>query len=145
MEQSPSREANNSLASQEIPPLYDTRMFIFVFTRARHWFLCWAGWRYIQLSSSHLAYFCQSVWFRFSQQKPLCISLLPIRVHATFPVLLILLDFGHPNKIYLARSINHNASHYALLSNLPVTSSYEHIPPLMLTKNYVCVIRLNIY
>jgi hypothetical protein len=36
MEQSPSWEAETSLATQEIPRIYGTRRFITAFTRARH-------------------------------------------------------------------------------------------------------------
>ena len=45
--------------------------------------------------------------------------------------------YGRRNKIYLARRINHDATHYALLSNLelrPVTSLL-----------YVCITRLEKY
>jgi len=37
--------------SQEIPRLYGSRRFIIVFTRARHWSLCWVRW--IQSTASH--------------------------------------------------------------------------------------------
>jgi hypothetical protein len=50
MEQSPSWDANSHSASQEIPHFYETRGFVTVFTRARHWSLSWA--RRIQTTPS---------------------------------------------------------------------------------------------
>jgi len=42
MQQTPSWEANTSLASQKISPSYGTRRFFTAFTRARHLSLSWA-------------------------------------------------------------------------------------------------------
>jgi hypothetical protein len=42
MELSPSWEATNCAATQELPAFYGTQMFITVFTRALHWSLSWA-------------------------------------------------------------------------------------------------------
>jgi hypothetical protein len=42
MELSPSWEAANCAATQELPSIYQTRRFITVFTRALHWSLSWA-------------------------------------------------------------------------------------------------------
>ena len=74
MQQSPSRGANRSLASQEIPAFYGTRMFITAFTSARHLCLSWAGsiqsirqhpssWRSILILSSHLGLCLPSGFF----------------------------------------------------------------------------------
>jgi len=52
VKQSPSREADSRSAGKKIPCLYETRRFIIVFTRARHWSLCWVKW--IQSTPSRL-------------------------------------------------------------------------------------------
>jgi len=51
MEQSPSWEATDHSASQEIPCLYGTPWFITMFTRAHHWSLSRTRW--IQSTSSY--------------------------------------------------------------------------------------------
>jgi hypothetical protein len=64
-ELSPSWEATNCAAAQELPAFYGTRRFITVFTRGLHWSLSWAGsmqsipshtisLRYILILSTHL-------------------------------------------------------------------------------------------
>jgi hypothetical protein len=50
-ELSPSWEAANCAATQELPAFYGTRRFITMFTRAFHWSLSWA--RSTQLTPSH--------------------------------------------------------------------------------------------
>jgi len=42
MEQSPSLEANNHSATQEVPTFYATWRFITIFIRAQPWSLSWA-------------------------------------------------------------------------------------------------------
>jgi len=51
VEQSPSWEADNHSAIQQIPPFYATGSFIAVFTRALHWSL--SSNRWIQSATSH--------------------------------------------------------------------------------------------
>jgi hypothetical protein len=51
MELSPSWEASNCAATQDVPKIYVTRRFITVFTRALHWSISWA--RSIQSIPAH--------------------------------------------------------------------------------------------
>jgi hypothetical protein len=97
MELSPSCEALNCVATQELFNILWTRRFITVFTRALQWFLSWA--RSIQSSPSQpipsyltKIHFnivrpptsCSSQWslsFYISHQYPICI---PLRPHSCY-------------------------------------------------------------
>ena len=104
MEHSPSSEANQFSAKQEIPRIFGTRKFITAFTIARHLSLSWASsiqsmpphptsWRSILILSSHLHLGLPSGLFPTGSPTKTLYTPLFFHIYATCPAHLILLDF----------------------------------------------------
>jgi len=129
MDQSSSWEANNHSPCQEIlPPPYESRKVITVFSRAHHWFLYWA--RYIQSTPSHPIPLKSSIILCFHRRLCLPSGLFPSglpteilyaflipHMRATYLTNFILLDsvilitFDEAYKLW--------NPHYAVSSSLP--------------------------
>jgi hypothetical protein len=94
MKLSPSREAANCAATQELPAFYATRMFITVLTRALHWSLSKSQINPVHTIPSYLS----KIEFNFVQppMSGLFPSGFPTNIlsliRATCPAQLILLD-----------------------------------------------------
>jgi hypothetical protein len=101
MELSPSWEAANCAATQELPSIYGTRRFITVFKRALHWCLSWA-------KSIH---WCLS-WARSIQSAPPhpipSSSILIFSTHLRLGLLSGLFPSGFPTNILYAFSSPHS-------------------------------------
>ena len=104
MEQSPSWQATQFSASQEIPPFYRTRSFITAFISVRHLSLSWASsiqsvsphhtsWRSVLILSSHLCLGIPNGLFPSGFPTKTLYMPLPFAIHASWPIQLILLDF----------------------------------------------------
>jgi hypothetical protein len=118
----------------KFPAFYGTRSFITALTSARHLSLSLAStiqsipphptfWRSTLILYSHLRFSLPeySPCFKFSHQKPVYISSLPIR--ATFSAYLIIFDFFHPNNIWWGVQIT-KFLYYVFFSTLLLPHPY---------------------
>jgi hypothetical protein len=128
MDHSPSWEANQFAAGQEIPRILWTRRFITAIKTARHLSLSWASpiqsipphptsWRSILILSSHLHLGLPSGLFPSGFSTKALYTPLPSPIRATCPVHHILLDFINRTMF---------GEQYRSLSSLPF--SFLHSP-----------------